>query len=97
MSPIAIVATIEIKPEFRQEFLDYLNNGLITKSRAEAGNIQYDLHQSMDNENLFVVIENWSGAAAVEEHNASDHFQAFVAFVAGKLVSLDIKQLKIVS
>ena len=97
MSPIAIVATIEVKPEFRQEFLDYVNNGLIAKSRAEAGNIQYDLHRSMENENLFVMIENWSGSAAIEEHNASDHFQAFVAFVQGKLVSLDIKQLKIVN
>ena len=94
MSPIAIVATVEVKPEFRQEFIDYLNSGLIAKSRAEAGNIQYDLHQSLENENLFVVIENWSGAAAIEEHNASAHFQAFVAFVEGKLVSLDIKQLK---
>ena len=94
MSPIAIVATVEVKPEFRLEFIDYLNSGLIDKSRAEAGNIQYDLHQSVENENLFVVIENWSGSAAIEEHNASAHFQAFVAFVEGKLASLDIKQLK---
>jgi len=93
MKQIVLVATLEVKPEFCEAVLDFFNTGMIGKSRAEAGNIQYDLHQSLEDKNVLVMIEIWANAAALDEHNASEHFQAFVAFVDGKLNGLDIKHL----
>lgn len=93
MSQIVLVAALEVKPEFRQAVQDFFEAGMIAKSRAEAGNIQYDLHQSLENENMLMMIEIWANSAALDEHNASEHFQAFVAFVDGKLDGLDIKHL----
>ncbi|HGM0547709.1 TPA: putative quinol monooxygenase, partial [Neisseria gonorrhoeae] len=38
----------------------------------------------------FVFVENWKSQAAIDEHNASAHFQAFVQSVDGKTEALEI-------
>ncbi len=91
MEQIVVVATIEVKPEYTQEVITFLNKGLIEKSRAEVGNLQYDLHQVKENKNTLVFVELWASQQAIDEHNASDHFQAFVQYIEGKVNTLDIK------
>ena len=63
---------------------------LVAKSRAEAGNLRYDLHQDLQNENRFVFVETWQDQAAVDSHNASGHFQGFVQAIDGKTDSVEI-------
>ncbi|WP_199903438.1 putative quinol monooxygenase [Neisseria wadsworthii] len=96
MNKVKIAATITIKPEYRSELLDVLQK-LVVASRNEAGNIRYDLHQDLDNENRFVFFENWQNTAAVEEHKASNHFQNFLQSIEGKVDGLDVVLLKDVS
>ncbi|ASK27882.1 antibiotic biosynthesis monooxygenase [Neisseria chenwenguii] len=93
---IKITAVITVKPECRQE-LQEVFQALIPASRREAGNIRYDLHQDLQNENRFVFFENWRDQAAVDEHNASAHFQAFVDAIEGKTDVLDIIVMRDVS
>ncbi|MDO5639375.1 MAG: putative quinol monooxygenase [Neisseria sp.] len=90
---IKIVATIMAKPEYRQELLGCFQP-LIQASREEAGNLSYDLHEALDNPNRLVFIEHWQSQAAIDEHNASEHFQTFVKAIEGKTDSVEITLLQ---
>ena len=94
MGQIVIVATLEVKPEYTDEVIVYLKEKLIEQSRAEAGNKQYDLHQVSEDENKLVVVELWDSQQAIDEHNTSDHFQAFVGYIDDKVNGLDIKVME---
>jgi quinol monooxygenase YgiN/quercetin dioxygenase-like cupin family protein len=49
---------------------------LTTPTRAEAGNLQYDLYESVDRPDAFLRIEEWRNAEALELHKASPHLRA---------------------
>lgn len=88
---IAIEAKLEVQPAKRQEFLEATKT-LIERSRMEAGNISYDLFQSIEDENVFMMIEKWEDQAAIESHNTSAHFGQFVAFAQTALAKpLDVQ------
>lgn len=88
---IAIEAKLEVQPAKRQEFLEATKT-LIEGSRMEAGNISYDLFQSIEDENIFMMIEKWEDQAAIESHNTSAHFGQFVAFAQTALAKpLDVQ------
>ena len=89
MSNIKIVATVTVKPE-HSEALAALFKDLVKASRAEEGNISYDLHQEIGKPHRFIFVENWKSQAAVDAHNASSHFQAFVKAIDGKTEHLEI-------
>lgn len=86
---IKITAIINLKAECRQEVFNAFKP-LIAASRQENGNISYDLHQDLQNENRVVFIENWQDQAAIDSHNASEHFQTFVKAIDGKIDGLEI-------
>ena len=52
--------------------------GLIKPSRADAGCINYDLHQSPENPALFMFHENWMSKKALDDHLATPHLQEFI-------------------
>ena len=70
MSNIKIVALVTVKPE-HTETLKPLFQSLVKASRAEEGNISYDLHQEIGKPERFVFVENWKSQAAIDAHNAS--------------------------
>ena len=45
-------------------------------TRAEAGNLRYDLYQSMDRPDRFMRLEVWRDADALEVHKATPHLRA---------------------
>lgn len=57
--------------ELKRELL-----ALAAPTRAEAGNIQYDLYQSPDKKNTFMRLEVWKSTQALEEHKATPHIKA---------------------
>ncbi|VWX35303.1 putative quinol monooxygenase [Exiguobacterium oxidotolerans] len=88
---IAIEAKLEVQPAKRTEFLE-ATKALVDGSRLEAGNVSYDLFQSTEDENVFMMIEKWEDQAAVETHNTSAHFGQFVAFAQTALAKpLDVQ------
>ena len=55
---------------------------LVPASRAEAGCLQYELHQDRDTPERFYMLEIWRSAAALEHHRQTEHFCALVASTA---------------
>ncbi|MDQ3042523.1 MAG: antibiotic biosynthesis monooxygenase, partial [Acidobacteriota bacterium] len=50
---------------------------IIADSRAENGCLNYDFHQAIDDETIFVWHETWENKAAIDAHGASKHFKDF--------------------
>jgi len=89
MSSIQIVALVTVKPEYTEDLAAQFKE-LVKASRAEEGNISYDLHQEIGKPNHFVFVESWKSQAAIDAHNASEHFQGFVKAIDGKTDALEI-------
>lgn len=49
---------------------------LTAPTRAESGNLAYDLYQSMDKPNEFVRFEVWKDSAALDAHKMTPHLKA---------------------
>ncbi len=83
--PLTVVAQIKAKPgketQVRQELL-----ALVAPSRNDAGCLNYDLHQALDNPALFLFHENWTSKAHLDEHLQKPDLQAVLARV-GQLVA----------
>ncbi len=54
---------------------------IVGASRSEIGNINYDIHQSIEDETVFFWHETWATKAAIDEHFTTPFFQNFFAIV----------------
>lgn len=75
---IIIHAEMKVNGEREAEFLESVKE-LIEASRAEQGNESYKLLKDTEQDNTYLMVEQWKDQEAVGLHNASSHFQAFVA------------------
>ncbi len=48
---------------------------IIEDSRAESGCLNYDFHQAIDDETVFVWHETWANRAAIDEHFEKPFFK----------------------
>ncbi len=55
-----------------------LLDGMTGPSRAEPGNLRYDLWQDQSDPARFVLDELYTDVAAIAAHRATPHFQAFL-------------------
>ena len=78
---IYVVATLTIKPETRAEFIAGAI-ACIKETRKEAGNIAYDLHESVTDHTKMVFVEQWENSEALVPHRAAEHMKAFGRIVA---------------
>lgn len=86
-----IHARFQLQPEQEQAFLEEIRS-LVVASRAERGNISYDLMKDTEKENVYTMVELWTDSSAVEEHNKSVHFTAFASKAPQYLAArLDVK------
>jgi quinol monooxygenase YgiN len=78
---LTVVAQIKAKPGkerlVRQELLS-----LVNPSRKDAGCLNYDLHQALDNPALFLFHENWTSQALLDQHLQKPDLQAVLARVS---------------
>ena len=70
---IKIVAKMLVKADKVEEFKATARE-LVEKSRAEEGNIFYSLNVSASDPRQLAFIECWKDQAAIEAHNATEHF-----------------------
>ena len=69
---------IVARTKFKEECIDAvkaLAKELVEKSQAEEGNISYTFNQSIKDPAVLTMIEIWADKAAIDRHNASEHFQ----------------------
>ncbi|MCR5089187.1 MAG: antibiotic biosynthesis monooxygenase [Oscillospiraceae bacterium] len=70
---IKIVALMKVKPACIAEFQARAKE-LVEKSRAEEGNVSYSLNELTGDPSTMAFIEIWKDQAAIDAHNATDHF-----------------------
>lgn len=92
MTALNIVATFKIKSEFKSEFQTEFKK-IVEGSRAEAGCLQYDLHQDINDANTYVFLEKWQSQEIINQHNQTAHFKHFIAFCEGKTDSITVNVL----
>lgn len=74
---IKIVAKMLVK-EGEVEHFKEIAKELVEKSAAEEGNVHYSLNQDINNPRMLAFIEFWKDQAALDAHNATEHFQRIV-------------------
>ena len=73
---IYVLATLTVKPEARAELIAGAK-ACIAETRKEAGNIAYDLHESISDPTKMVFVEQWENAEALGPHRTAEHMKAF--------------------
>jgi quinol monooxygenase YgiN len=75
---VTVIAYHRAKPGKEQELREALLS-LCAPTRIEKGFLNYDLHQSLEDPNLLVFLENWVSRADLDAHLASPHIKGFLA------------------
>jgi len=79
-APIKIVAILSARPG-KADALRSLLDAMLAPSRAEPGNLRYDLWADDAEPSRFVLDELYENADAVVAHRATSHFQTYLAAV----------------
>ncbi len=82
---IVLIARLKVKNEAVEEAKKLAFN-IVADSRTEEGCVNYDVHQAIDDETVFVWHETWADKNALDEHFEKDYFKEFFE-KAGKLVT----------
>jgi quinol monooxygenase YgiN len=64
-------------------------SALVEPTRGESECLNYDLHQSRDDADVWFVCENWRSAERLHAHMRSTHLQTFLK-IAPNLIASDI-------
>ena len=75
---IYLTVVVKAKPEHQQEIKTLLY-GLPELSKKEEASIEYDVHQSIDDENTFILNEKWESLDGLDLHNEQEYSKAFFA------------------
>jgi len=99
---IQVIATIELKPGSREDFLPLLNDNL-PKVQAEDGCLAYDPFVDIDSglslqgeirDNVVTLVEAWSSIEALHAHLKAPHMAAYRAKVKDMVTKVTIQVLK---
>ena len=77
---LTVVATFQARPGKEVELRAALI-GLLAPTRNEAGCLNYDVHQSVDDPEKFLFHENWTSKAHLDAHLQSPHVKALLPHV----------------
>jgi quinol monooxygenase YgiN len=83
---IYVVATSQVKPELRDAFIKGAKE-CIEATRKEKGCISYDSHCSINDPNLFVVVERWESREDLNAHGRAPHMKVWREYSAPLKVS----------
>lgn len=81
---VRIVAEFRAAPG-KAEALKTLLSTLIAPTRAEAGNLQYDLHADLNDPGHLFFFERFTDLAAIEFHNGTPYLKALGPKLEGLL------------
>lgn len=92
MSQLTIVANIKAEVD-KIELVKAELEKLIEITRAEAGCINYDLHQDNDNPAHFLFYENWESRELWQAHMANQHLQDYLAATEGAVAEFTLNEM----
>jgi quinol monooxygenase YgiN len=99
---IQVIATIELKPGCRDDFLPLLNEN-VPKVKAEDGCLAYDPFVDVDSglpfqgeirDNVVTLVEAWSSVEALHAHLKTPHMAAYRDAVKNLVTNVTIQVLK---
>ncbi len=94
---VTVVATIKAAPGKEEQVKQALRK-LIEPTRKEEGCLNYDLHQALDDQSVFLFYENWESKSLLDEHLQTPHLKAFMDEAEDLLAEpVDIRLWKMVS
>ncbi|EJJ31031.1 hypothetical protein PMI11_00728 [Rhizobium sp. CF142] len=79
-NPVKIMAILTARPGKADE-LKALLAGMIGPSRAEPGNMRWDIWQDQANADIFILDELYADNAAVAAHRETPHFRDYFAVI----------------
>jgi len=89
---LTILARIEAKADkvdlVKAELLK-----LVPVTLKEAGCIQYDLHQDVDNAAVFWFVEQWKSAEHLKQHAKNTHIAAYRQTTEGAIKALEVHKM----
>ena len=74
---LTVIAHMRAKPGREQDLRDALT-ALVEPTSKEAGYVNYDLHQAVEDPAVFFFYENWESPEALDAHLAAPHLEQFV-------------------
>ena len=77
---IVLIARLKVKAD-KVEQAKAAALAIVAESRQESGCLNYDIHQTIDDETVFFWHETWANKAALDEHFAKPFFAEFFAVV----------------
>jgi len=83
---IYVVATSQVKPESRDAFIKGANE-CIAATQKEKGCLSYESHTSINDPNLFVVVERWESREDLNAHGRAPHMKVWREYSAPLKVS----------
>lgn len=95
MTKLTIVANIKAHPDkidlVKAELLK-----LIDITRAEAGCLNYDLHQDNENPAHFMFYENWESRELWQTHMNAPHLAAYMAATEGAVADFTLNEMTVI-
>ncbi|WGS21426.1 MULTISPECIES: putative quinol monooxygenase [unclassified Bradyrhizobium] len=73
---IYVIATTPMKPESREDFIKG-HKACTVETRKEKGCIAYDGHVSVNDPNLYVVVERWESREDLNAHARAPHMKVW--------------------
>ena len=58
---------------------EMISSGTVNLIRAEPGNLRYEYYVLLDDANMVLLIDSWTGQAAIDAHHASPMMAAIAA------------------
>ncbi len=92
---LTIVAKILAKADKRELVKAELIK-LIKPTLAEKGCINYDLHQDLENKNLFLFYENWESRDLWQDHMKNPHISAYAKATEGAVEEFSLNEMTII-
>ena len=83
---LMIVANLTIKNEADKVDLVKALHQVVDGTRQEEGCISYVLHQDVSDPMTYIIFEVWKSQEAINFHNETPHFKAFVEAVGDKAI-----------
>lgn len=69
---------------------------LIAITKAEAGCINYDLHQDNINKHVFLFYENWESKALWQKHMENKHLADYVKATEGAIETFTLNEMTVI-
>lgn len=82
---IGVIARLKIQEGKNEEFEGIFKELADAVRANEPDNLFYALHRSRDDENTYVVLEQYKDQAALDAHGQSEHFKTIGAKMGGCL------------